>query len=45
LGAGELGSYSRHPTTSNIVSSENLNLKIIINLEDFSSKHAKVLLA
>jgi hypothetical protein len=34
LGAGELGSYSRHPTTSNIVSSENLN-GIIIILKDF----------
>jgi hypothetical protein len=28
LGAGELGSYSRHPTTSNIVSSANVNGKI-----------------
>jgi hypothetical protein len=35
LGAGELGSYSRHPTTSNIVSSENLNGKIVIIFKDF----------
>jgi hypothetical protein len=35
LGAGELGSYSRHPTTSNIASSENLNGKIRITENDF----------